>query len=179
MKPQVSAHGKGRKEGSGQTHQGDKLRAWPGVGISMLGAGATLLPPSPGDWINDVGVHAGCPAALGRGYVAGAFGLALLRGASPRRLPGCTAPQGIARQETSQPALWPPTHSDQSQGARNLAPNAARTSGAPRAVPERSPPKAGAGRTNPGCCWRERASAPRGVGGWSFQGNATIFMTWR
>lgn len=107
------------------------------------------------------------------------FGLALLRGASPRRLPGCTASQGIARQETSQPALWPPTRSDQSQGARNLAPNAARTSGAPRAVPERSPPKAGAGRTNPGCCWRGRASAPRGVGAWSFQGNATIFMTWR
>ena len=37
-----------------------------------------------------------------------------------------------------------------------------RTSRAPRAVPERSPPKAGAVRTNPGRCWRGRASAPRG-----------------
>lgn len=106
----------------------------------MLGAGATLLPPSPGDWTNDVGVHAGCPAALGLGYVAGALGLALLQGASPRRLPGCTA-----RQVISQPAPGPPTGCDQGQGAGNLGPNAARTSRAPRAVPERSPPKAGAG----------------------------------
>ena len=117
--------------------------------------------------------------ALGLGYVAGALGLALLRGAPPRRLPGCTALQGIARQGTSQPAPGPPTGSDQSQGVGNLAPNAARTSGAPMAVPERSPPKAGAGRTNPGRCWRGRASAPRGVEAWGFQGNATIFMTWR
>ena len=57
----------------------------------MLRPGATLLPPSPGAWISDVGVHAGSPPALGPGHVAGALALIAL--------PAWTQDDGFAKTE--------------------------------------------------------------------------------